>query len=139
MYWLVVVDRAVVGDAHRLCGDGHGARRQGGGEQGDGQHDITLRLPHTGRPLQPAGRAHLRRRLRLVQKHLPRGEHPRHPHAILAGQSESRAQWHLSSSNLKGLRKIIEPTKNFSKVYKNTKSIRKVSVKFIEQGLIFTF
>lgn len=47
----LVADRALVGDAYRLCGDGHSARGQVRGEQSCCEHDITVRLSHPRRQI----------------------------------------------------------------------------------------
>lgn len=80
-------DRPLHREPHRPGGDRHAPRGSEPGRARRSEHHLPLRLPHR-LPEEPARlRTHLRRRLRPLQEHLPRGE----PHVLRsAGSKPSR-------------------------------------------------
>ena len=71
-----VPDRPVVGAADRLRRHGHGRRQQARRQPGrHAEHHLAVRVSHPHRTVAAVHRAHLRRRLRLREEHLPRGEY----------------------------------------------------------------
>uniref|UniRef100_A0A671WES1 Pellino E3 ubiquitin protein ligase 1a n=1 Tax=Sparus aurata TaxID=8175 RepID=A0A671WES1_SPAAU len=115
-----VPDRSFHRESHRLRGDGHGARRSESGRWSDGpEHHLPLRLPHH-LPKKPSVlRPDLRRRLRLLQEHLPGGRLPRRTHSsfcvmrhevILSAEhecltwwQEKAAKWRMQDGQMDGL------------------------------------